>query len=41
MDHGSIAREDKDNTGRSARPSERSDVSIGRLTEDKLESGDF
>lgn len=41
LDHGSIARENKDSTGRFARPSEISNVPIGRLTEDKLEGGDF
>lgn len=41
LDHGSIARENEDRTGRFARPSEISDVPIGRLTEDKLEGGDF
>jgi hypothetical protein len=41
LDHGSIARENKDSTGRFARPSEISNVPIGRLTEDKLEGGDI
>jgi hypothetical protein len=41
LDHGSIARESEDRTGRFARRSEISDVPIGRLTEDKLEGGDF
>ena len=41
LDHGSIARENMDRTGTFARPSEISDVPIRRLTEDKLEGGDF
>jgi len=41
LDHGSIAREDKGSTGRIARPSEILDMPIGKLTEDKLEGGDF
>lgn len=31
----------RDSTSRFARPSDISDVPIGRLTEDKLEGGDF
>jgi hypothetical protein len=44
LDHGSIARENIENidrTGTFARPSENSDVPIRKLTEDKLEGGDF